>query len=256
MIKKQIKNQIAILTLDRPEKYHSFVKEMALDLQIKLDECKNDENIRCILITGSGKAFCAGQDLSEAIDNKGPGLKKIVENHYNPIIRKIRNIEKPIIAAVNGVAAGAGASIALCCDIVVAKKSAVFVQAFSKIGLIPDSAATFFLPRLIGLQKATGLMMTADPISADDAYKIGMIYKVYEDNDFESEVLKLAKKISQMPTKGLGLTKKLLNLSLTNDLDSQLNEELNAQIIAGNTNDYNEGVSAFLEKRKPNFKGN
>ena len=256
MIKKQIKNQIAILTLERPEKYHSFVKEMALDLQIKLDECKNDENIRCILITGSGKAFCAGQDLSEAIDENGPGLKKIVEKHYNPIIRKIRNIEKPIIAAVNGVAAGAGASIALCCDIVVAKKSAVFVQAFSKIGLIPDSAATFFLPRLIGLQKASGLMMTADPISADDAYKIGMIYKVYEDNDFESEVLKLAEKLSQMPTKSLGLTKKLLNLSLTSDLDSQLNEELNAQIIAGNTNDYNEGVSAFLEKRKPNFKGN
>ena len=256
MIKKQIKNQIAILTLDRPEKYHSFVKEMALDLQIKLDECKNDKNIRCILITGSGKAFCAGQDLSEAIDENGPGLKKIVEKHYNPIIRKIRNIEKPIIAAVNGVAAGAGASIALCCDIVVAKKSAVFVQAFSKIGLIPDSAATFFLPRLIGLQKATGLMMTADPISADDAYKIGMIYKVYEDNDFDSEVLKLAEILSKMPTKGLGLTKKLLNLSLTNDLDSQLNEELNAQIIAGNTNDYNEGVSAFLEKRKPNFKGN
>ena len=256
MIKKQIKNQIAILTLDRPEKYHSFEKEMALDLQIKLDECKNDENIRCILITGSGKAFCAGQDLSEAIDENGPGLKKIVEKHYNPIIRKIRNIEKPIVAAVNGVAAGAGASIALCCDIVVAKKSAVFVQAFSKIGLIPDSAATFFLPRLIGLQKATGLMMTADPISADDAYKIGMIYRVYEDNDFESEAFKLAEKLSQMPTKGLGLTKKLLNLSLTNDLDSQLNEELNAQIIAGNTNDYNEGVSAFLEKRKPNFKGN
>ena len=256
MIKKQIKNQIAILTLDRPEKYHSFVKEMALDFQIKLDECKNDENIRCILITGSGKAFCAGQDLSEAIDENGPGLKKIVEKHYNPIIRKIRNIEKPIIAAVNGVAAGAGASIALCCDIVVAKKSAVFVQAFSKIGLIPDSAATFFLPRLIGLQKASGLMMTADPISADDAHKIGMIYKVYEDIDFESEVLKLAEKLSQMPTKGLGLTKKLLNLSLASDLDSQLNEELNAQIIAGNTNDYNEGVSAFLEKRKPNFKGN
>ena len=256
MIKKQIKNQIAILTLDRPEKYHSFVKEMAIDLQIKLDECKNDENIRSILITGSGKAFCAGQDLSEAIDENGPGLKKIVEKHYNPIIRKIRNIEKPIIAAVNGVAAGAGASIALCCDIVVAKKSAVFVQAFSKIGLIPDSAATFFLPRLIGLQKASGLMMTADPISADDAHKIGMIYKVYEDIDFESEVLKLAEKLSQMPTKGLGLTKKLLNLSLASDLDSQLNEELNAQIIAGNTNDYNEGVSAFLEKRKPNFKGN
>ena len=172
MINKEIKNQVAVLTLNRPEKYHSFVKEMALALQSELDACDNDSNIRCIVITASGKAFCAGQDLSEAIDSKGPGLKKIVDEHYNPIIRKIRNIEKPIIAAVNGVAAGAGASIALACDIVIAKKSAVFVQAFSKIGLIPDSAATFFLPRLIGVQKAAGLMMTGEPITAEDAHKI------------------------------------------------------------------------------------
>ena len=149
MIKKQIKNQIAILTLDRPEKYHSFVKEMALDLQIKLDECKNDKNIRCILITGSGKAFCAGQDLSEAIDENGPGLKKIVEKHYNPIIRKIRNIEKPIIAAVNGVAAGAGCSLGIFGDIVYASKSSYFYQAFKFICLVADASSTFVIPRKI-----------------------------------------------------------------------------------------------------------
>ena len=209
MIIKEIKNQIAFLKFDRPDKYHSFIKEMAFDLQEKLDECKNDDNIRCIVITAEGKAFCAGQDLSEATDPNGPSLETIVNTHYNPIVRKIRSIEKPVIAAVNGVAAGAGASIALCCDIVLAKKSAVFVQAFSKIGLIPDSAATFFLPRIIGLQKAAGLMMTAEPISAEEACKIGMIYKAFDDDKFESEVQKLAEKLSQMPTKGIGLTKKL-----------------------------------------------
>tara|TARA_B100000927_G_scaffold51340_1_gene38162 strand:+ start:3672 stop:4442 length:771 start_codon:yes stop_codon:yes gene_type:complete len=256
MINKEIKNQVAVLTLNRPEKYHSFVKEMALALQSELDACDNDSNIRCIVITASGKAFCAGQDLSEAIDSNGPGLKKIVDEHYNPIIRKIRNIEKPIIAAVNGVAAGAGASIALACDIVIAKKSAVFVQAFSKIGLIPDSAATFFLPRLIGVQKAAGLMMTGEPITAEDAHKIGMIYKYVDDDKFDDEINLFSEKISKMPTKGLGLTKRLLNSSFNNNLEEQLTDELNAQIIAGKTNDYNEGVNAFLAKRKPNFKGN
>ena len=256
MINKEIKNQVAILTLNRPEKYHSFVKEMALALQSELDACDNDSNIRCIVITASGKAFCAGQDLSEAIDSNGPGLKKIVDEHYNPIIRKIRNIEKPIIAAVNGVAAGAGASIALACDIVIAKKSAVFVQAFSKIGLIPDSAATFFLPRLIGVQKAAGLMMTGEPITSEDAHKIGMIYKYVDDDKFDDEINLFSEKISKMPTKGLGLTKRLLNSSFNNNLEEQLTDELNAQIIAGKTNDYNEGVNAFLAKRKPNFKGN
>lgn len=256
MIIKEIKNQIAFLKFDRPDKYHSFIKEMAIDLQEKLDECKNDDNIRCIVITAEGKAFCAGQDLSEATNPNGPSLETIVNTHYNPIVRKIRSIEKPIIAAVNGVAAGAGASIALCCDIVLAKKSAVFVQAFSKIGLIPDSAATFFLPRIIGLQKAAGLMMTAEPISAEEACKIGMIYKAFDDDKFESEVQKLAEKLSQMPTKGIGLTKRLLNKSLTSNLNEQLEKELDYQIIAGQTNDFKEGVSAFLEKRKPNFKGN
>ena len=256
MILFEIKNQVATLTLNRPEKYHSFVREMALDLQEKLDLCKNDNNIRAIVITGSGKAFCAGQDLGEATDPNGPKLQKIVNEHYNPIISKIRNIEKPIIAAVNGVAAGAGASIALCCDIIIAKEGAVFVQAFSKIGLVPDSGATFFLPRLIGFQKATALMMNADPITATEAERLGMIYKVVEESKFEDEIQSFSEKLAKMPTKGIGLTKKLLNQSINNSLEQQLNEEEIAQTIAGKTNDYKEGVSAFLEKRKPNFKGN
>ena len=256
MILFEIKNQVATLTLNRPEKYHSFIREMALELQEKLEICKNDNNIRAIVITGTGKAFCAGQDLGEATDPKGPDLQKIVNEHYNPIIRQIRNIEKPIIAAVNGVAAGAGASIALCCDIVIAKESAVFVQAFSKIGLVPDSGATFFLPRLIGFQKATALMMNADLITATEAEGLGMIYKVIEESKFEDEIKSFSEKLAKMPTKGIGLTKKLLNQSMNNSLEQQLNEEEIAQTIAGKTNDYKEGVSAFLEKRKPNFKGN
>ena len=256
MILFEIKNQVATLTLNRPEKYHSFIREMALDLQEKLDLCENDNNIRAIVITGTGKAFCAGQDLGEAIDPNGPELQKIVNEHYNPIIRQIRNIEKPIIAAVNGVAAGAGASIALCCDIIIAKEGAVFVQAFSKIGLVPDSGATFFLPRLIGFQKATALMMNADPITATEAERLGMIYKVVEESKFEDEIQSFSEKLAKMPTKGIGLTKKLLNQSMRNSLEKQLDEEEVAQTIAGKTNDYKEGVSAFLEKRKPNFKGN
>ena len=256
MILFEIKNQVATLTLNRPEKYHSFVREMALDLQEKLEICKNDNNIRAIVITGTGKAFCAGQDLGEAIDPNGPELQKIVNEHYNPIIRQIRNIEKPIIAAVNGVAAGAGASIALCCDIIIAKEGAVFVQAFSKIGLVPDSGATFFLPRLIGFQKASALMMNADPITATEAERLGMIYKVIEESKFENEIKSFSEKLAKMPTKGIGLTKKLLNQSMHNSLEKQLDEEEVAQTIAGKTNDYKEGVSAFLEKRKPNFKGN
>ncbi|MBT5859369.1 MAG: 2-(1,2-epoxy-1,2-dihydrophenyl)acetyl-CoA isomerase [Flavobacteriales bacterium] len=255
MIKYEITNGVAKITLNRPEKFHSFVREMALQLQEKLDDCNANKDVRAILITAEGKAFCAGQDLSEATDPNGPELTRIIQEHYNPIIRKIRNIEKPVVAAVNGVAAGAGASIALCCDIVVATESASFIQAFSKIGLIPDSAGTFFLPRLVGLQKATALMMTAESISANDAEKMGMIYKVFSDESFVEKSWNLVSKLSQMPTKGLGLTKKLLNESFNNNLEQQLDMEDKCQSIAGETNDFKEGVQSFLEKRKPNFKG-
>ena len=255
MIQFEIVDGVGKITLDRPEKYHSFIREMALQLQDKLDLCNNNKEIRSILITATGKAFCAGQDLAEATDENGPDLTQIVQEHYNPIIKKIRTIEKPVVAAVNGVAAGAGASIALCCDIVVACKSASFIQAFSKIGLIPDSGGTFFLPRLIGMQKAAALMMTAEPVSAEDAVEMGMIYKVFTDEKLVEESFKLARKLAEMPTKGIGLTKRLLNASYSNNLEEQLDMEDKCQTIAGNTVDFKEGINAFFEKRKPNFKG-
>ena len=256
MIQFEIINNVGKITLNRPEKYHSFVKDMAIQLQNILDKCNENKSIRAIMITASGKAFCAGQDLAEATNKNGPSLTEIVENHYNPIIRKIRNIEKPVVAAVNGVAAGAGASLALCCDIVLCNENATFIQAFSKIGLIPDSAATFFLPRLIGMQRATALMMSAEPIVASEALKMGMIYKIFSNDDFESSSLEFVSKLSKMPTKGLGLTKRLLNSSYSNNLEEQLEMEKQCQEIAGKTNDFDEGVQAFLDKRKPNFKGN
>ena len=184
-----------------------------------------------------------------------PGFKKILEEHYNPIVARIRKIEKPIIAAVNGVAAGAGANIALACDVVIASEYASFIQAFSKIGLIPDSGGTFFLPRLIGFQKASALMMLGDKVSALDAEKLGMVYKVVPSENFEEEVQKIATTLSKMPTKALGMTKRLLNKSMTNSLEDQLDMEGKLQIEAAQSEDYAEGVNAFVEKRTPNFKG-
>jgi 2-(1,2-epoxy-1,2-dihydrophenyl)acetyl-CoA isomerase len=207
------------------------------------------------LITGNGKAFCAGQDLSEAMDAKGPDLSTIVSEHYNPIILGIRKLAKPVIAAVNGVAAGAGANIALACDIVVAHEKASFIQAFSKIGLIPDSGGTFTLPRLIGFQRASALMMTGDKVPAHQALRMGMIYQVFSEEDYPSKVHALALKMAQMPTKGLALTKAALNKSYVNDLQEQLDLEETLQVRAGKTYDFNEGVQAFLEKRAPEFKG-
>jgi 2-(1,2-epoxy-1,2-dihydrophenyl)acetyl-CoA isomerase len=229
---------------------------MALQMQDILDECSNDENVRAIIITGSGKAFCAGQDLKEVTDpDLNPGFRKILEEHYNPIIERIRTIEKPILAAVNGVAAGAGANIALACDIVVASENAAFIQAFSKIGLVPDSAGTFFLPRLIGFQKASALMMLGDKVGAQEAFNLGMIYKFYPVALFEEEVKKLAETLAAMPTHALALTKKLLNRSMINNLQEQLALESDYQIDASSSADYLEGVAAFVEKRKPEFKG-
>jgi 2-(1,2-epoxy-1,2-dihydrophenyl)acetyl-CoA isomerase len=251
----ELKNQVLYLTLNRPEVFNSFNKEMALALQNELDKASNDENVRAIVLTGNGKAFCAGQDLAEATDPNGPSLNDIVRLHYNQIILKIRAIEKPVIAAINGVAAGAGANIALACDITIAKESASFIQAFSKIGLIPDSGGTFYLPRIIGFQKASALMMLGDKVSATDAEKLGMIYKVVADEQFEELVHSTAETLASMPTKGLGLTKRALNKSFESSLEQQLEWEAVIQTEAGQTYDFNEGVQAFLEKRKPEFKG-
>lgn len=246
---------VRVIKLNRPRVFNSFNRSMALAFQKAIDDCDLDDSVRAIIVTGEGKAFCAGQDLSEATDPEGPELQSIVREHYNPIILKLRNIEKPVIAAVNGVAAGAGANISLACDIVIAKRSASFIQAFSKIGLIPDSGGTYFLPRLIGMQKAMALMMTGDKVSASDAEAMNMIYRAVEDDEFDQFVMNFATNIAKMPTKGLGLTKRAVNKAMLNDLVTQLALEEELQTEAGSTYDFREGVNAFMEKRQPEFKG-
>lgn len=247
---------IATIQFNRADKFNSVIRPMAMSIQEKLNECDEDDSIRCVVLTGSGKAFCAGQDLIEATDTDSDiDLQQIVAEHYNPIIKLMRDIEKPILVAVNGVAAGAGANIALAGDIIIAKQSATFIQAFSKIGLIPDSGGTYHLPRLIGWQKASALMMLGDQVQAEDAEKMGMIYKVYEDSEFAQAVENLSQRIASMPTRALALTKKALNKSHENTIDEQLDLEEKLQSESANTEDYEEGVNAFIEKRKPNFKG-
>ncbi len=250
----ELKDAVAWITLNRPEKFNSFNREMAMLMQEKLDACK-ENNVRCVYITGAGKAFSAGQDITELTGEKPIAVKQILSEHYNPIITRIRNLDKPVVAAVNGVAAGAGANIALCCDVVVAAASASFIQAFSKIGLIPDSSGTYFLPRLIGWQKASALAMLGDKVPAVEAERMGMIYQYFADDQFETESRKIAETLSQMPTKGLAYTKQLFNQSLQATLQEQLEWEDVFQQKAAATDDYREGIHAFLEKRKPDFTG-
>lgn len=250
----EIKENVGFITLNRPQVFNSFNRAMALAMQDALDDCKSNE-IRAVRIMGEGKAFCAGQDLQEVTDPNGPSLTTIIKEHYNPIIERIRNLEKPVVAAVNGVAAGAGANIALACDIVVLSESASFIQAFSKIGLIPDSGGTFFLPRIIGFQKASALMMLGDKVTAEEALNLGLCYKVMPNDNFDSAIIELVQKLAQMPTYGLWLTKKALNATMSNNLTQQLDLEDELQSLAGASSDYKEGVAAFLEKRTPQFIG-
>ncbi len=254
-ISYNVSDGVAFIKMNRPDVLNSFNRDMALAMQKALDDAANDQQVRAVLITGEGRAFSAGQDLAEVTAENGPDIRSIVKEHYNPIILRIRSIDMPVVAAVNGVAAGAGANIALACDITVAARSASFIQAFSKIGLIPDSGGTFTLPRLIGFGKASALMMLGDKVKAEDAEKMGMIYKVEDDEKLLETATQIAKTLAQMPTKGLAYTKEALNNSATNDLQKQLDLEEKLQKQAGSTYDYNEGVNAFLEKRKPVFKG-
>lgn len=250
-----LENQVARIVLNRPQVFNSMHHNMRQEILAALETCKHDPAIRAVYLTGTGKAFCAGEDLQEVTDPNGPSLNEIISTGYNPIVSAIRNLEKPVVCAVNGVAAGAGANIALACDITVAAASASFTQAFSKIGLIPDSGGTWTLPRLVGLQRATALMMLSDKIPAAEASAMGMIWKTFPDDTFAEESLNIAETLAQMPTQGLGLTKRALNRAFSHDFTAQLAVEDELQTAAGNTHDYREGVAAFLEKRKPVFLG-
>ena len=254
-IQFEINNGVASITLNRPDKFNSFNREMALLLQQILDDYATNISIRSIYLTGAGKAFCAGQDIGELTGDNAIEMARILAEHYNPIVKKIREIAIPVVCAVNGVAAGAGANIALCCDIVVAAESASFIQAFSKIGLIPDSGGTYTLPRLIGWQKASALMLTGEKVSAAQAEKMGMIYKVFSAETFEEESKKIASTLAQMPTKALAYTKYALNQSFINSWEEQLSLEDEFQQKAAATNDYKEGINSFLEKREAKFRG-
>ena len=251
----EVREGVAVITLNRPDRLNAFDKKAALALQSRLDEAAAATEVRAVLLTGTGKGFSAGQDLAEVVDPTGPSMAQILSEHYNPIVRRIRSIEKPVVAAVNGVAAGAGANIALCCDVVLASEEAVFIQAFSKIGLIPDSGGTWFLPRLIGWQRASALMMTGDRVTAKEAESMGMVYRVVPAAGFMEAAMDMAKNLALMPTRSFAFTKQALNESFRNTLDEQLDLEDRLQQRAAATSDYREGVEAFLAKRKPDFKG-
>jgi 2-(1,2-epoxy-1,2-dihydrophenyl)acetyl-CoA isomerase len=251
----ELKDNIARITLNRPEKLNAFNRSMALELQDQLLACDENDDVRSVVLTGEGRAFCSGQDLTEFPSDKLPDFEKSIDENYNPVIRLLKTIRKPVLCAVNGIAAGAGANIALACDIVIAVTSASFVQAFSKIGLIPDCGGTFFLPRLIGLQKASALMMLGDKISASEAERMGMIYACFEENDFAGKTAQIASTLAKMPTVALMLTRKALLESSTNNLEEQLELEKKFQQKAGHSKDFLEGVTAFLQKRMPLFTG-
>ena len=245
---------VATLSLNRPDKLNSFDRQLSDELIDALDRCAADPAIRAVLLSGQGRAFCAGQDLAEAIA-PGTRIEDILTTQYNPIVRRIRALKKPVVAAVNGVAAGAGANIAYACDLTLAAESANFIQSFINIGLIPDSGGTFTLPWLVGMQRAFGQMILAPKVSAKEAEAQGMIWKALPDAELMNEATALARKLASMPTKAIALTKAALNRSTTNSLTEQLDVENELQTIAGRSHDYNEGVKAFLEKRKPVYTG-
>jgi 2-(1,2-epoxy-1,2-dihydrophenyl)acetyl-CoA isomerase len=248
---------VATITLNRPDVLNSFRRSMARELRDTLDLAAHDEEIRAVVLTGAGRGFCAGQDLAEVMPKDGvmPDLGDIVRDSYNPVIFAIRSLEKPVICAVNGVAAGAGANLAFACDIVFASSAATFVQSFAKIGVIPDSGGTFLLPRLVGLHRANVMTMLAEKITAEQAHEWGLVYMVTEPANLLETATGTARHLATQPTRGLGLTKRGFNESLGVDLKRQLDIEEELQREAGRTDDYAEGVRAFLEKRKPTFKG-
>lgn len=257
-IEFSVTDGVAKLVLNRPDKLNSFNTQMHAEIREALKTVKQDESVRCLLLTGNGRGFCAGQDLSDrnvAPDADMPDLGASIEKNYNPLLRTIAGLEMPVICAVNGIAAGAGANIAFACDIVLAAKSAAFIQAFCKIGLVPDSGGTWTLPRLVGSARAKALMMLGDKVSAEQAESWGMIWKCVDDESLQDEAAKMAAHFATQPTKGLAYIKRALNESSTNTFDEQLDLERDLQRMAGRTEDYREGVGAFMNKRAPEFKG-
>ncbi|OAT50720.1 2-(1,2-epoxy-1,2-dihydrophenyl)acetyl-CoA isomerase PaaG [Providencia heimbachae] len=258
MILTKIEQGVLTITLNRPDRLNSFNDEMHRQLSDAIKIAERDDTVRCLVITGAGKGFCAGQDLNDrnvSVGEKAPDLGFSVETFYNPLIRRLTHLPKPIICAVNGVAAGAGAAIALAGDIVIAAKSASFIQSFCRLGLVPDSGGSWFLPQLAGHARAMGMALLGDKISAEQALQWGMIWQVTENEDLVETVDSLAKHLATQPTYGLGLIKKAIYSAATNTLDEQLDLERDLQRLGGRSQDYREGVDAFLNKRTPQFKG-
>src|SRR5690242_8684856 len=253
----EVADGVATITLNRPDVLNSFTRSMASEMLAALNRASADDTIRAVLVTGAGRGFCAGQDLAEAApkDDVLPDLGDFVRDGYNPIVRGIRTLEKPVVCAVNGVAAGAGANLAFACDIVIASSAATFIQSFAKIGVIPDTGGTFILPRIVGLHRATIMTMLAEKMSAQQAREWGLVYMVTEPESLMETATGTARFLATQPTRGLGLIKRGFNASLGIDLDDQLDYEEELQREAGGTSDYTEGVRAFLEKRKPVFTG-
>ena len=257
-IRSELADGVALVTLDRAAVLNSFNRPMARELQGVLDELAADANVRALILTGAGRAFCAGQDLAEVVPpdgSPGPDVAAVVAESYNPLVRRIAALEKPVVAAVNGVAAGAGANLALACDFVLAAKNASFIQSFVNIGLVPDSGGTYFLPRLVGMARAKALALLGDRLPAEQALAYGLIHAVHEPDQLLAEARALAARLAQMPTLAIGLAKRALHASASGDLDAALELERDLQGVASRSHDYHEGVKAFQEKRKPKFVG-